>query len=473
MKLRSRLVYRLYAIGVVQLLLVAVAAVGIAYAMAKSPPRWDMQSITAALSPLVSDPPALRRELESLHRRNGLLLSIYDDDRRLVASNVEPPLHPPRFLHLPRPDGAPPMMLPPRLGPEHDGRRDGPALVPGFGPGPNGHVPPHMYAPISIEGREGVLVARFERPRPSLWLPSLTLLAGLVVVGAGALLTARWIALPLQRLSRASTAIGEGDLNARTGIARSDEIGDVARAFDNMVGRLQALRLAEKELLANVAHELRTPLSRIRVALEIAGEGDAEVAKSSLSEIAVDLAELDALIDDVLNATRFELSDARTTPTRLALHLEQVSPAHVAKESAERFVARHPTRLFTTRVEDSTPLIEADPVLLRRVLDNLLENADKYSPDAASAIELIVSKEGADVCFEVKDQGMGIEASDLPHVFEAFFRAERSRSRGTGGVGLGLTLAKRIVEAHSGHISVTSVKGAGTTVTARIPGQGI
>lgn len=469
MKLRSRLVYRLYAIGVVQLLLVAVAAVGIAYAIAKSPPRWDMQSISAEIASVVSDPAALRRELESLHRRNGLLLSLYDEDRRLLASNVEPPLHPPRFPRLARPDGSATMVLP--TPPGHPGRppRGAPPLVPGFGPG--GHMLPHMYTPISIEGREGVLVARFERPRLSLWLPSLTLAAGLVVVGAGAFLTARWIALPLQRLSRASTAIGEGDLHARTGIARTDEIGDVARAFDNMVGRLQALRLAEKELLANVAHELRTPLSRIRVALEIAGEGDAEVAKTSLSEIALDLAELEALIDDVLNATRFELSDAKATVTRLALHLEQVSPARVARESVERFVARHPARPFTTRFEESLPNIEADPVLLRRVLDNLLENADKYSPDGGASIELLVAKEEGHVRFEVRDHGMGIEASDLPHVFEAFFRAERSRSRGTGGVGLGLTLAKRIVEAHAGRIAVTSVKGLGTSVTARIPWQ--
>ncbi|HET9932454.1 MAG TPA: HAMP domain-containing sensor histidine kinase [Polyangiaceae bacterium] len=464
MMLRSRLVYRLYAIGVVQLFLVAVAAVGIAYAMAKTPPRWDMQSITAELTRVVLDRHALGGELEMLRRRHGLLLSLYDEDRHLLASNVEPPLHPPRLS--PRLDPAP-LAAPPR----GNGPPPSPPLVPAFGHGPNGHVPPHMYAPISIEGREGVLVARFERPRPSLWMPSLTIAAGLVVVGAGALLTARWIAGPLQQLSRASAAIGSGELNARTGLARSDEIGDVARAFDNMADRIQALRAAEKELLANVAHELRTPLSRIRVALEIASEGDAEIVKSSLSEIAVDLAELEALIDDVLNATRFELSDVKATPTHLALHVEQLSPLRVAKDSAERFAARHPTRPFTTRFDDSLPPIEADPVLLRRVLDNLLENAQKYSPDESAPIELCVSKEQSSVVFQVKDNGMGIEEGDLPHVFEAFFRAERSRSRGTGGVGLGLTLAKRIVEAHSGSISVASVKGRGTSVTARIPWQ--
>ena len=106
MKLRSRLVTRLYAIGVVQLVLVAVAAVAIAYAMAKSPPRWDMQSITAQLSPLASNPPALRHELDLLRQRHGLLLSVYDEDRHLIASNVDPALHPPRFGPFPRPDGS-------------------------------------------------------------------------------------------------------------------------------------------------------------------------------------------------------------------------------------------------------------------------------------------------------------------------------------------------------------------------------
>jgi signal transduction histidine kinase len=474
MKLRSRLVYRLYAIGLVQLLLIALAAVGIAYAMAKTPPRWDMQSITSKLSPLTADPSALRNELNQLRQRHGLLLSIYDEDRRLLESNVEPALHPPRFGPFPRPDGSALPPLPDHFEAPRAGLR-APAFgaagfaPPGFGRGTAAHLPPaHLYTPLSIHGREGILVARFEHPRPSLWLPSLTLLAGLIVVGAGALMTARWIAIPLQRLSRASVAIGEGDLHARTGIARSDEFGEVARAFDDMAVRIQELRHTEKELLANVAHELRTPLSRIRVALEIAAEGDAEVVKCSLSEIAVDMAELEALVDDVLNATRFELSDAKAGPKSFALRLESTAPDELATRAAERFRSRHPSRPFTLHTGEALPAIDVDPVLVRRVLDNLLENADKYSPDPDAAIELRVSQDADHICFEVRDHGMGIAPDDLPHVFDAFFRGERSRSRGTGGVGLGLTLAKRIIEAHAGSLRITSTPGEGTSVSARI-----
>ena len=222
----------------------------------------------------------------------------------------------------------------------------------------------------------------------------------------------------------------------------------------------------EKELLANVAHELRTPLARIRVALEIAGEGDAETARSSLSEIAVDLAELEALINDVLTAARFELTSAKAPSSGFALHLTEIAPQTIGERSAERFRAAHPGRPFSANFEPGSGVIDADPVLLRRVVDNLLENAHKYSPDPGAAISLTVSERAGQACFEITDHGMGISSEDLSSVFTAFFRAERSRSRGTGGVGLGLTLAKRIVEAHGGRLEVESAVGRGSTFRA-------
>ena len=108
-------------------------------------------------------------------------------------------------------------------------------------------------------------------------------------------------------------------------------------------------------------------------------------------------------------------------------------------------------------------------MLFRRVIDNLVENAHKYTPDGAAPIELDVSRAGDAVTFVVRDRGIGITAEDLPRVFTAFFRGDRSRSRESGGVGLGLTLAKRIVDAHDGSISVSSDAGAGTTVRVSVP----
>ncbi|HYP89697.1 MAG TPA: HAMP domain-containing sensor histidine kinase [Polyangiaceae bacterium] len=202
-----------------------------------------------------------------------------------------------------------------------------------------------------------------------------TLSSGALAVGVGAALTARYIVRPL--------------LNV------------------------------EKELMADVAHELRTPLSRLRVALEIAGEGNAATAKESLEEIAVDLSELEVLLDDVLAEAPLSLN--------------------------------------------------ADAVLLRRALDNLLENADKYSPDPDSPIALSLSKRGQHARFAVEDRGIGIAAADLERVFSPFFRAERSRSRNADGVGLGLTLAKPIVEAHGGRIRLVSKAGVGTAAEVELP----
>jgi signal transduction histidine kinase len=124
---------------------------------------------------------------------------------------------------------------------------------------------------------------------------------------------------------------------------------------------------------------------------------------------------------------------------------------------------------LTIVVADDLPAIDADPVLFRRLIDNLLENAHKYTPERSSPIELSVQRDGDRVVFVIEDRGIGISAEDLPRVFTPFFRGDRSRSRETGGVGLGLTLAKRIVEAHQGTIDVASKVGAGTTVRVRVP----
>lgn len=294
-------------------------------------------------------------------------------------------------------------------------------------------------------------------------------ISGLVIVGVGAFFTARWIVAPVERLSHAARTLGSGDLGARTGIGRDDEIGDLGRAFDEMAERIQKLLLAEKQLLANVSHELRTPLARIRVALDIAGESDVEGGRLSMAEIGLDLAELDALIEDILTAARFAVVDGKAALPDFELHQEDLGPEVIAARAAERFRARHPRRPLVATASEGLPRVRVDPVLLRRAIDNLLENANKYSPDAGSPILLRTVRADGRVAFAVTDQGIGIAATDLARIFEPFFRGERSRSRGTGGVGLGLTIAKRIVEAHGGAIEVESAIGRGTTVRVTIP----
>jgi signal transduction histidine kinase len=289
-----------------------------------------------------------------------------------------------------------------------------------------------------------------------------------VIVGVGSFLTARWIVRPLQRLSGTARALGAGDLDARARIDRDDEIGEMGRAFDEMADRMQKLLVAERELLANVSHELRTPLARLRVALDIAGESTEDAGRLSMAEMAVDLAEIETLIDDIMTTARLEIEGGRA-PAHFGRRADPIAPGELCQRAADRFRARHARRSLAVDVVAELPPVHVDAVLFRRMLDNLLENAHKYSPDTATPIELRALPGDTGVVFEVTDHGLGIATEDLPRVFEPFFRADRSRSRGTGGVGLGLTLAKRIVEAHGGTIDVNSTVGRGTTVRVVVP----
>ncbi|HYS81038.1 MAG TPA: HAMP domain-containing sensor histidine kinase [Anaeromyxobacteraceae bacterium] len=292
-----------------------------------------------------------------------------------------------------------------------------------------------------------------------------------VALGVAAALLGRSIARPLARLAATAQALGRGDLHARTGLFRRDELGAVASAFDEMAARLEQLVLAQTELHANVAHELRTPLARIRLALELAESGDAAVARESLGEIAEDLSELEALVDDILASARMELARGSVNAGAPPLRLAPLEIGQVVSGAADRLRHRHPRRRIDVQLEPDLPGLQGDPGLLRRALDNLVDNARKYSPPG-STIRLRAARRGADIVVEVIDSGEGIPAEDLARLFTPFFRGDKSRTRATGGVGLGLSLARRIVEAHGGTLSAESAPGIGTTMTVTLPANG-
>ncbi len=470
---------RLVVIGVVQMLLLAITAVVIFIAEGPHEPArpedYLVPSVIQRLEDSADDQSKLDAELASL-REHRIEASIYDENRQLMATNVDPPL-------------AIPERRGPRRRPRFPGQGFGGPGGPGFdgpGPGPEGPTgsggpqpderrgprillldeggPHRMLLRVQVHDGPGLLIARgVNADPPGLTGPLIVLSCGFTILVLGALITARWILRPIDRLTETAHALGSGNLSARSKLERSDEIGVLGNRIDEMADRIEALLLTEKELLANVAHELRTPLARIGVALDLAGEGDSEAARAALVEIAVDVTELEAIVDDILTAMRAEV--AGTLPLRKAV----IEPSSIADASASRMRQRHPERPFTVTVAEGLPSIDADPVLFRRVIDNLCQNAHKYSPDHATPIELTVKRDGDRVCFVVTDRGVGISAEDLPRVFTPFFRGDRSRSRETGGVGLGLTLAKRIVEAHAGTIDVTSEVGAGTTVRVQVP----
>ncbi len=303
--------------------------------------------------------------------------------------------------------------------------------------------------------------------------PPFALIVGviLVVVGVSSWLTARSLARPLASLSSTTRAFGRGELDARARMERDDEIGEVARAFDDMADRIAKLLLAERELLANVSHELRTPLARIRVALDLASEADPKTALESFAEIAQDLAELERIVDDVLASARLALdAGARAAGTAtLPIRAERVDPRALVERSIARFRTNHPERPFRVEMAEELPAIDADPVLVRRVIDNLLDNAHKYSDRATGAIAVRARTDGDAIAIEVADEGIGISVDDQARLFEPFFRADRSRTRTTGGLGLGLVLARRVAVAHGGTLVIESELGKGTTARVRLP----
>jgi signal transduction histidine kinase len=307
------------------------------------------------------------------------------------------------------------------------------------------------------------------RGRP--FLPNELILAGLILVGVAvaAVVLGRSIARPLGQVAEAASRLGAGDLGARSGIVRRDEVGTLARAFDDMADRMGALLRGQTELIANVAHELRTPLARIRVALDLAAEGDLATARESLAEIGEDLGELEALVSDILISARMDLAAGNAPGIAPPLHPSPLDVGALVEQAAERLRHRHPERVVVAEIEPGLPHVRADAVLLRRALDNLLDNARKYS-GAPAEIRVRAARGAGDLRLEVIDRGEGIASEDLDRLFTPFFRADRSRARASGGVGLGLALSRRIVEAHGGTLVARSAPGEGTTMTIALPG---
>jgi len=435
---RRTLYRRVYLHGLL-LLVVVTAALGLAGFVLGRDARWrwhptllaqHVAGLVAAL-PEPSLPPLLARLADELE----VDVVVYADDGRRVAAageQVAPPLDAAQLASLHR---------------ESRPLRSGPHLA-------SAAAGAGRYVRVSVRRPEAGALLRL--------LGGLGFLVLVLAVASAPL--ARAITRPIEHLSQVARRLGEGDLAVRSHLERSDEIGALADTFDEMADRLGRLLEGQRDLLANVSHELRTPLARIRVALSLAAEAEPEQGRRHLREIEQDVVELERLVSDVLTATRLDGGGA------LVLRRERVDVARLVEEALVRLRRHRPGRRIEARLEPA-PAVDAEPALLARVLDNLLDNAAKYSePATPLVVELSAADRGALVT--VRDQGIGIAPEDQPRVFTPFFRGDRSRTRDTGGVGLGLALSKRIVEAHGGRLALESAPGQGTVVTFWLPALG-
>lgn len=470
---RESLAIRLGVVSVLQVAaLVLVASLSIPlsrYLQDRESPLGVAQEVARALR----DANPIQPVLDGLRTEHDFDLSLYDASGKVLASNVSSPLSLRArglevFLLPPdAPDVKPIVPEGPIPRPPPPPGLLAPLIPPWVGSGrPN--VLPVMVIPIRAGGVDYSLALRppkYSQPFVPLLL---TLAVGALVVTLGAVLTARFITIPLERLSKVVGAFGAGEFTSRSDIERRDEVGVLATTFNQMADRIQNMRETERELLHNVAHELRTPLARIGVALEIAEESDGANAKSALLGIREDLHELEGLLEDVLTASRLQSgSDAGRWVFR-----PQPFPLDALVSSLQsRFTSHHPERSLHVTSPEADVTVFGDEVLLRRAVSNLLENAHKYSPDNQSAVWLRINVDRERYTFEVEDHGTGIAPGERAKVFLPFYRSEQSRSKSSGGVGLGLTLARRIAEAHGGSLDLESNLGKGTLVRLSVPLQ--
>jgi signal transduction histidine kinase len=274
-------------------------------------------------------------------------------------------------------------------------------------------------------------------------------------------------------LKSAAEQLAGGDLQTRVPVQGRDEVATLANTFNQMAEQLQAadqkqreLESLRRDLIAWVSHDLQTPLTSIRAILEALSDGiveEPETIKRYLNTAQRDVRSLSALIDDLFQMAQL---DAGGFP----LHRAEASLSDLISDTLESFteLAKQGEITLEGNVDSDVDPVRMDTQAIGRALNNLIGNALRHTPPGGR-VSVWVRRTGQAVVVTVSDTGEGIREEDLPHIFERFYRGEKSRNRGTGGAGLGLAIARGIVQAHGGDIRVESKIGKGTQFTFRIP----
>ena len=288
---------------------------------------------------------------------------------------------------------------------------------------------------------------------PGFWLILLLLVVGSLVFGRAVRRTAR----PIGEVMDAAAKVAEGDLSVRVDVAGPTDVRDLARSFNRMAERLEANERQRRNLLADVAHELRTPLSVIRGRVEGMRDGMYDPDAEQLALIEEETRVMARLLDDLQLLSNAEAGSLR-------LHRERSAPGDLlaAAETAFRAQADQAGVALVVETPEGLPLVDVDPLRIGEVLANLVANALRHTP-AGGTITLSAGEDDG-VTFAVADTGEGIATDELAHVFDRF-----ARSPGSRGSGLGLAIAKGLVQAHGGTISAESEPGRGTTIRFVLP----
>ena len=312
------------------------------------------------------------------------------------------------------------------------------------------------------EAMEALLTASFHA----------ALAQALLVAGGAAILTALAASLvitdrvvgPVRRLVLASRRLADGHYAERVPAGSRDELGELATSFNALADALESTERRRLELVGDVAHELRTPVATIEGYLEGLLDGVVEPNERTWAKLHDEAGRLRRLINELQELSRAEARQIQLDP-------QPVDPADIAQAAIDRLTGQFDEKglSFTTEIAAGLPAVRADRDRAIQVLTNLLTNALRHTP-APGSVRLTVRRRGRDVQFSLTDSGIGIAAEHLPHVFERFFRVDKSRSRALGGSGIGLTIARALVEAMGGRIWAESDGlGRGATFTFSVP----
>jgi two-component system sensor histidine kinase CpxA len=288
-----------------------------------------------------------------------------------------------------------------------------------------------------------------------------------LVAGLVSFPLARYLTKPIQHVRAAAQRVAAGDLSVRVAPKvgkRSDEVGMLAQDFDRMAERIEALVSAQGQLLRDVSHELRSPLARLSVGLEIARKNASDETKPGLDRMEREIERLNTLIGEVLAVSRLE---SKQTVEREDIDLSALIDEIVRDADFEAQSSRRSAALVSTIPAH----IRGDAEILRRAIENVVRNAVRFT-DENTRVEVSLSKLGngnGKFRITVRDRGPGVPDEDLENIFEPFYRVGTARDRKTGGTGVGLAITDRAVRAHGGKVSAVNARGGGLEVTLELP----
>jgi signal transduction histidine kinase len=289
---------------------------------------------------------------------------------------------------------------------------------------------------------------------------------GLVAIAIALLLTfvlSRRILAPVKALTNAARRLGKGDFSQRVRVRDKGEVGELAQSFNSMASDLERAEQLRRNMVADAAHELRTPLSNIRGYLEAIRDDVKKPDAGTIRSLDEEALSLSRLVDDLQ-----ELSLADAGKLKLSCRKENISKLINEAVAALQPQAAAKGLVLAVDLPEKLPLVNIDSHRIKQVLRNLLENAVAHTSQGGS-ITVEAWQQGSQIKVSVVDTGEGIPPKDLPNIFERFYRVDKSRARATGGSGLGLTIAKRLVEAHGGRIEVQSKLRKGSRFTFTLP----